>query len=148
MGPSATCPTPASAARLGLGRLAMAFYPRDELNGDGSNWWGPNRECMFELLASQGFAAVYHQPHPTVRERGIYHAFRAQEDARALIGVGFCELGLHRIYAKTSNVNPASWRVMERLGMRREARLREAEFRDGAWIDGLIYAILADEWQG
>jgi RimJ/RimL family protein N-acetyltransferase len=72
----------------------------------------------------------------------------ATEAARALIAYGFSELGLHRIYAKTSSVNRPSWRVMERLGMRREARLREAEFRDGAWIDVLIHAVLADEWAG
>jgi RimJ/RimL family protein N-acetyltransferase len=35
---------------------------------------------------------------------------------------------------------------MERLGMRREAHLREAEFRDGEWIDYFIYAILVHEW--
>jgi hypothetical protein len=70
---------------LDLGRPAMAFYPRDELNGDGSNWWGPNPECVFELLASQGFAAVYFQKHPLVESRGIYHAFRTQEAAHALL---------------------------------------------------------------
>ena len=71
----------------------------------------------------------------------------ATEGARALIVYGFSELDLHRIYAKTSHVNIASWKVMERVGMRKEALLREAEFRDGHWIDVLIYAMLADEWQ-
>jgi RimJ/RimL family protein N-acetyltransferase len=71
----------------------------------------------------------------------------ATEAARALIGYGFSVLGLHRIYAKTSSVNTASWKVIERLGMRKEAHLRESEAGDGAWIDTLIYAILADEWQ-
>jgi RimJ/RimL family protein N-acetyltransferase len=83
---------------------------------------------------------------------GVNVAYRgrgyATEGARALITHGFSELGLHRIYAKTSNANTASWRVMGRLGMRCEAQLREAEFRDGAWIDVLIYAVLAGEWQG
>jgi RimJ/RimL family protein N-acetyltransferase len=67
------------------------------------------------------------------------------EAARALMTYGFSELRLHRIYAKTSSINTASWRVMERIGMRKEAQLREAELKDGEWIDGLIYAILADE---
>jgi RimJ/RimL family protein N-acetyltransferase len=35
---------------------------------------------------------------------------------------------------------------MERVGMRKEAQLREAEFSDGKWIDVLIYAILANKW--
>ncbi len=68
------------------------------------------------------------------------------EGARALMTYGFAILGLHRIYATTSNINTSSWRVMERLGMRREAHLREAEFRDGQWIDVLIYGILDREW--
>jgi RimJ/RimL family protein N-acetyltransferase len=68
------------------------------------------------------------------------------EGARALMTYGFAILGLHRIYATTSNINTSSWRVMERLGMRREGHLREAEFRDGKWIDVLIYGILAGEW--
>lgn len=71
----------------------------------------------------------------------------ATEAARALIAYGFSQLGLHRIYAKTSNINTPSWRVMERVGMKKEAELREAEYRDGRWIDVLIYAILAGEWQ-
>jgi tRNA (mo5U34)-methyltransferase len=70
---------------LGLGRPAMAFYPRDELNGDASNWWGPNPECVLELLASQGFEAALHRKHPIVEGRGIYHAFRTHEAARELL---------------------------------------------------------------
>ena len=69
------------------------------------------------------------------------------EGAMALMAYGFATLGLHRIYATTSNVNTSSWRVMERLGMRREGHLREAEFRDGEWIDVLIYGLLDKEWQ-
>jgi RimJ/RimL family protein N-acetyltransferase len=74
------------------------------------------------------------------------HGFAA-EAARALMTVGFASLGLHRIFATTSSANVPSWMVMERLGMRREAELREAVFRDGKWLDMLIYALLADEWQ-
>ena len=69
------------------------------------------------------------------------------EGARALMAYGFATLGLHRIYATTSDVNTGSWRVMERLGMRREGQLREAELRDGEWIDVLIYGLLDREWQ-
>jgi RimJ/RimL family protein N-acetyltransferase len=35
---------------------------------------------------------------------------------------------------------------MERLGMRHEAHLIEAEYREGEWIDDYIYAMLAGEW--
>lgn len=72
----------------------------------------------------------------------------ATEAARALVTYGFDKLALHRIWADTSNINVPSWKVMERLGMRREGHYRESEFRDGQWIDTLVYAILAEEWHG
>jgi RimJ/RimL family protein N-acetyltransferase len=71
----------------------------------------------------------------------------ATEAARALISYGFEKLDLHRIFADTSNINVPSWKMMERLGMRREGHYRESEFRDDQWIDVLVYAILADEWR-
>lgn len=71
----------------------------------------------------------------------------ATEAARALMAYGFATLGLHRIQATTSSANPKSWGVMERLGMKKEAHLREAECRGGQWLDTLIYGILASEWQ-
>lgn len=79
---------------------------------------------------------------------GIDHRGRgyATEAARALMTYGFDSLGLHRIEAKTSSWNPDSWQVMERLGMRQEACLREAEMRDGEWVDVLIYGIIAGEF--
>ncbi len=79
-----------------------------------------------------------------VRERGRGYATEA---ASALVGYAFGTLGLHRIEAITGSHNPASYRVMERLGMRREAWLREAEFRDGEWRDVLIYGLLARDWR-
>lgn len=71
----------------------------------------------------------------------------ATEAARALMGYGFTSLGLHRIHADASTDNLASWRIMERLGMRREGLLREAFYEGGKWADRYIYGILADEWR-
>lgn len=39
-----------------------------------------------------------------------------------------------------------SAKVMERLGMRREAHLRQNEIVKGEWTDELVYAMLAHEW--
>jgi RimJ/RimL family protein N-acetyltransferase len=72
----------------------------------------------------------------------------ATEAARGLVDYGFSSLGLHRIYANTDNDNIASWRVMERLGMRREGLLREAVYKEGKWVDRCIYGMLRDEWRG
>jgi RimJ/RimL family protein N-acetyltransferase len=69
----------------------------------------------------------------------------AIEAAKALLTYGFKSLGLHRIEADTSSGNSGSWRLMERLGMRREAQLREAIYLEGKWLDRYIYGVLADE---
>ncbi len=70
------------------------------------------------------------------------------EAAGALIGFGFRELGLHRIIAKCDPMNVASWRVMEKNGMRREGRLRENVEIRGERRDSLLYSILRHEYGG
>jgi RimJ/RimL family protein N-acetyltransferase len=75
--------------------------------------------------------------HPDRQGRGL-----ATEGAARLLRLGFEELGLHRIVAESDRRNGASVRVMERLGMRFEAHLRESELQDGEWIDNVVYAIL------
>jgi RimJ/RimL family protein N-acetyltransferase len=70
----------------------------------------------------------------------------ATEAARRMIRFGFEDLGMLRIYAECDPKNRASLRLMERLGMRREAHLREVMYVKGAWRDRTVYAILAREW--
>ncbi len=43
---------------VGLRRPAAAFYPDRELNGDPTNWWGPNEAAVHGLLRSVGFVDV------------------------------------------------------------------------------------------
>lgn len=71
----------------------------------------------------------------------------ATEAVRALVTTAFDQLRLHRIFARTGRDNERSWRLMERLGMRREAHFRESHVMKGEWRDEFIYAVLADEWK-
>ena len=71
----------------------------------------------------------------------------ATEAATALLRLGFTGLGLHRIIGRLDARNTASARVLERLGMRREAHLVEDEWFKGGWSDTVVYAILDREWQ-
>lgn len=71
----------------------------------------------------------------------------ATEASTALLQLGFRTLGLHRIIGRADPRNVGSVRVMERLGMRREALLLENELIKGEWGDEVVYAILATEWQ-
>ena len=71
----------------------------------------------------------------------------ATEAVRALIRLCFEDLGLRRVTAACFAANDASWRLMERVGMRREAyAVRDALHRSGEWLDGMEYALLAHEW--
>lgn len=72
----------------------------------------------------------------------------ATEAASALLRICFVELGLRRVYAQCFADNAASWRIMEKLGMRREEyAVRDSLHRSGQWMDGMRYAILSDEWR-
>ena len=77
------------------------------------------------------------------------HAGRgyATEAVRELIRLCFTDLGLRRVNAGCFADNEVSWRLMERVGMRRESyTVRDALHRSGEWMDGMSYALLADEW--
>jgi RimJ/RimL family protein N-acetyltransferase len=68
-----------------------------------------------------------------------------REAAVVMLRLGFRELGLHRIIGRCDGRNTASARLMERLGMRREAHFRQNEIVKGEWTDEYVYAMLAME---
>jgi len=80
--------------------------------------------------------------HPDHHGKGF-----AAEAATELLRLGFEELGLHRIIGRCDGRNTASATLMERLGMRKEAHLRENEVVKGEWTDELVFAMLEDEWK-
>lgn len=71
----------------------------------------------------------------------------ATEAARAIVEVAFTTLGLHRIFATCDVQNVGSYRVMEKLGMRREGTLVKDQEVRGRWRDTHVYALLAQEWE-
>jgi [ribosomal protein S5]-alanine N-acetyltransferase len=71
----------------------------------------------------------------------------ATEAAVALLKYGFEVLRLHRIIATSQPENVASWRVMQKLGMRREAHFRKCiRSQEDRWWDEYVYALLEEEW--
>ena len=70
----------------------------------------------------------------------------ATEAAQAVIRFGFETLKQHRIYAEVISENRASVRVLEKIGMQREAHLRENIYFHQRWWDTCIYAILEQEF--
>ncbi len=79
--------------------------------------------------------------HPRYHGQGY-----ATEAAAALLRYGFTSLQVHRVIATCQPENTPSSRVMEKLGMQREAHFRKCIYRDERWWDEYFYAILEEEW--
>jgi ribosomal-protein-alanine N-acetyltransferase len=69
----------------------------------------------------------------------------ATEAAQATLAYGFQALGLNRIHATHLRRNPASGRVMEKIGMRYEGTHRQHVWKDGRFEDLVRYAILSGD---
>ncbi|WP_440696635.1 GNAT family N-acetyltransferase [Clavibacter nebraskensis] len=79
---------------------------------------------------------------PAVGGRGL-----ATEAVRAALRIAFEDLGLRRVVASAFADNAPSLRLAERVGMRRESyAVGDSLHRDLGWIDGVGYALLAEEW--
>lgn len=79
--------------------------------------------------------------HPKYQGHGY-----ATEAAKVLLTYGFEHRKLHRITSICDTRNTASFRLMKRLGMRREGHLKQSQFLKDQWQDEYIYALLRKEW--
>jgi RimJ/RimL family protein N-acetyltransferase len=122
----------------------------DRLIGEGDclslavEWSEPNRVVgSVELVwvsESDRQGEIGFVVHPDFQGRGV-----AAEAAARMLRLGFEELGLHRIVGRCDARNTGSWRLMARLGMRREAHRVESRRFKGEWCDEFEYAILRRE---
>jgi len=69
----------------------------------------------------------------------------ATEAAQAVLGFGFEQLGLNRIYAHHMVRNPASGHVLARIGMKREGLLRQRVRKWGVFEDVVLMALLRQD---
>jgi RimJ/RimL family protein N-acetyltransferase len=82
-----------------------------------------------------------------VLHKGHHGKGYTTEAARALLRYGFETLMLHRVIATCQPENIPSYRVMEKVGMRREGWFRKCIYRDATtWWDEYFYALLEEEW--
>lgn len=77
--------------------------------------------------------------------RDFWHNGYATEAARRILEFGFA-FSLHRIHGRCLRRNPASARVMEKVGMLLEGCLREHECKNDRFEDILLYGLLKDDW--
>jgi RimJ/RimL family protein N-acetyltransferase len=112
--------------------LAVVLRATSEVIGDAT---------LFLLSVEHRQGEIGFLFHPDHHGRGY-----ATEAAELLLQLAFEELALHRVIGRLEPRNEASARVLERLGMRREAHFVENELVKGEWQSELVYALLEREW--
>ncbi|MEV0612025.1 GNAT family N-acetyltransferase [Nonomuraea sp. NPDC050404] len=113
--------------------LAVVLRATGEVIGEVVLFWRSREHRQGEI----GY--IFHPGHG-----GKGYATEASEE---MLRLGFEELGLHRIVGRLNARNTASARVLQRLGMRREAELIHSQLLKGEWADEVVYAMLEDEWR-
>jgi len=100
-------------------------------------------DCAFQVLAEDerqaqiGFSF----------SRAFQGQGYASEAVSRMVDYLFGDLGLHRVSATCDVENAASYRLLERIGMRREAHFVENIWFKGAWGSEYAYAVLSSEWK-
>ena len=130
------------------------------------NWLVSNAEAeeivRFEYAVARksdnkliGSASLFHLPEiPELGwtlHRDYWRQGYGAEMGRTMLRLGFDELNFHRIIAKCHAENIGSYRIMEKIGMRREAHFIKSQKGNSVfnyeWCDEVQYAILQEEWR-
>ena len=110
------------------------------------------REDPDRLIGDCGFRARVEEPAlvdvgftlaPSAQGRGY-----ATEAIGELVRYLFEDRAKHKVCADCDTRNDASWRLLERLGFRREGTLRDSYRDGGAWADEHLYGLLVGDWHG
>lgn len=103
-----------------------------------------------ELIGDCGFRVLEAEPRhaeigialaPEFQGRGY-----ATEALRALLDYLFLALGKHRAFGSVDPCNVQSVKLLQRVGMRKEAHFVRSLWFKGEWVDDVIFAVLASEW--
>ena len=101
-------------------------------------------DCGFRSrIEDPAFVDVGFTLAPAAQGRGF-----ATEAIGELVRYLFEDRVKHKVCADCDTRNSGSWRLLERLGFRREGTLRES-YREGSqWADEYLYGLLARDWNG
>ena len=129
------------------------------------NQWFQERQEAFEEREAVDFAVFHHGSGVLIGAIGLSAEYKKDgsmqlgywigrpywnqgyctEAAEAVVKYGFVVFGLHRIHARHFTRNPASGRIMQKVGMKYEGTLREAFEKWGKFEDVECYGILKSE---
>jgi [ribosomal protein S5]-alanine N-acetyltransferase len=123
------------------------------------DFWAVELTCEHKLIGQIYFSQIepYHLMtwelgyilSPDYQRKGY-----TSEAAGTLVRYGFSTGQIHRIIAHCNPDNMASWKLLERIGFRREGLLhKNIYFRKNAsgepnWIDSFVYGMLAEDLRG
>ena len=137
-------------SRVEIARMIRVPHPYPE--GGAAAWIAtgaqPGRDFAVELRETEELVgSVAINPHEEHRraELGYWFALShwgrgyATEAVRAIVDYGFRTLELNRVHAECHGDNPASRRVLEKVGMTYEGSLRQHSFRLGPFADKLQF---------
>jgi RimJ/RimL family protein N-acetyltransferase len=81
-----------------------------------------------------------------IGEKDYWHKGIGSAVVRELLKSAFTELSMHRVEAVIHADNVASIHCFSRAGFQLDGTLRDAKYRDGRYVDLLLYSILDIEW--
>jgi RimJ/RimL family protein N-acetyltransferase len=81
-----------------------------------------------------------------IGDKSCWNKGYGTEVMRLLLSHSFGTLNLNRIFLRVDAENLGGIRAYEKAGFIHEARLRQADFRDGKYRDDLIMSVLRSEW--
>ncbi len=97
---------------------------------------------LFEINKKSGNAEIGLWITPEHQEEGF-----GTEATKLIVKYGFDELRMHRLSARVFDDNPKSINIWEKLNFKKEGIIREGSFKDGKYVNVLIYGILKKEWK-
>jgi RimJ/RimL family protein N-acetyltransferase len=120
----------------------LAIEARDSKSEEGQESWTLIGGCGFGSIDWHNRAAEFGI---NIGEKMYWNQGYGTESVRLLVKHGFETLNLHRIFLRVLDTNPRAIRTYEKAGFTHEVRMRQAEFRNGKYIDMLVMSILRDE---
>ncbi len=111
-------------------QIAVALREIDMLIGD-----------VYVRISDEEQAEIGYTFDPAWQNKGY-----ATEAITGLFSYLFGEEGLHRIVAICAVENTRSYALMNRVGMRREAHMKQSYRYHNVWHDEFMYAILYEDW--
>lgn len=121
----------------------MGIEAREQAADGGVETWKLIGTCAFDYIDWRVHTAEFGI---VIGEKSYWNRGYGSEAVSLLVQHGFNTLNLNRIFLHVFANNPRAIRAYEKAGFVLEVRERQAEFRDGEYIDLLLMSILRDEY--